>query len=63
MGKMPPKAGREGIDRREAQALRKAAARTAVKASTLTGDTLPRNVYELAGVPAPENATDELQSA
>ncbi|MGP6173243.1 hypothetical protein [Corynebacterium sp. A21] len=50
-------------ERRKADSLRKAAARTAVKASALTGDTLPRRIYELAGVSIPENATDELQTA
>ena len=43
--------------------VRKAAARTAVAASTRTGDILPRKIYELADAPVPENATDELQEA
>jgi hypothetical protein len=45
----------------EELAVRRAAARTAVSASRRTGDILPRLAYELAGVPVPDNATDELQ--
>lgn len=42
-------------------AVRRAAAQTAVTASRNTGDILPRRIYKLAGVPAPDNATDEIQ--
>jgi hypothetical protein len=45
----------------EELAVRRAAARTAATASRNTGDILPRRIYELAGVPAPDNATDEIQ--
>ncbi|WP_417289091.1 hypothetical protein [Corynebacterium variabile] len=41
--------------------VRKAAARTLVTASKGTKTILPRWVYELAGAPVPDNATDELQ--
>lgn len=42
-------------------AVRRAAARTAVTAAKETGAVLPRRIYELAGMPVPDNATDELQ--
>lgn len=37
------------------------AARIGVKASKRTGNILPRRMYELAGVPVPPDATDQLQ--
>lgn len=37
------------------------AARIGVKASKHTGNILPRRMYELAGVPVPPGATDQLQ--
>lgn len=37
------------------------AAQIGVKASMRTGNILPRRMYELAGIPAPLGATDELQ--
>lgn len=46
----------------EREKLRRKVARLVVKASRKTGDTLPRHIYELAGVPAPEHATEDLQS-
>ena len=46
----------------EREKLRRKAARIAVDASRKTDDTLPRRLYELACVPAPEHATEELQS-
>lgn len=46
---------------REELAVRRAAAQTAVTASRYTGDILPRRIYELAGYPVPDNATDEIQ--
>lgn len=45
----------------EELAVRRAAARTAVTASRCTGDILLRRIYELAGYPVPENATDQIQ--
>lgn len=45
----------------EEMAVRRAAAQTAVTASRYTGDILPRRIYELAGYPVPDNATDEVQ--
>jgi hypothetical protein len=40
---------------------RKLAAQTAVNATRGTRTVLPRWVYELAGAPVPDEATDELQ--
>ena len=36
-------------------------ARRAVETSRRTGDILPRKIYDIAGVDAPAEATDELQ--
>lgn len=41
--------------------VRRAAARTAVTANKRLNNILPREVYELAGVPVPPDATDEFQ--
>jgi hypothetical protein len=43
--------------------IRRARARAAVSASKGTGDILPREIYQIAEVPVPPEATDELQKA
>lgn len=50
-------------ERTESPRVRRARARAAVSASKGTGDILPREIYEIAEVPVPPEATDELQKA
>lgn len=47
--------------RTESRAVRQLRARAAITASRRTGDILPRKMYELAGEPVPEQATDRLR--
>ena len=50
-------------ERKESPRVRRARARAAVSASKGTGDILPREIYEIAEVDVPPEATDEIQGA
>ena len=50
-------------ERKESPRVRRARARAAVSASKGTGDILPREIYEIAEVDVPPEATDEIQRA